>query len=114
MNHLGKKFIIKVLINSFRDFDQFAKKIAQDFKNYIKTNNSEYVDKLKSFLNEGFENYYEELNKNLQGEYLNQESKQNNIQKTINNNCKEIENLYNKVFILFIIYKIFFSISKLH
>jgi len=77
-----------------------AKKIAQDFKNFIKTNNSDYSEKLKKFLNEGFQNYYDEINKKLQDEYMTQESKQNNIQQAIDNTCKEIENLHLKVKII--------------
>lgn len=76
----------------FRDFDLSAKKLAAEFKNFIKTNNNEYCEKLKNFLNDGFKSYYEEINKKLQDELLSNESKENNLQKMVDGSFKEIEN----------------------
>lgn len=92
----GNKIAI-VFIFSKRDFDLSAKKYAQEFKNYIKSNNADYTNKLKGFLNEGLQNYYQEIMKKLNEEYLNQEAKQNNIQQAIDNTIKDIDNLNLKV-----------------
>lgn len=86
-------------MSSTREFDISAKKAAEEFKGFIKTKNKDCADKMKHFLNEGFQNYYEELTKKLNDEFTNQESHQNKIQDKIHNEINDIEKLHVKVII---------------
>lgn len=84
--------------NKSIDYDSSAKKLAQDFKTFIKSHNAEYAEKLKAFLGENFSKYHEVLSNNLNDQLSKQESKQNKVQDKIDKCNRKIKNMEEKVF----------------
>jgi hypothetical protein len=80
-----------------KDTEIFKKKVGEEFKSLIKTSSTQYMDKLKENLHEGFKQYYEELNKCIANELLTQEGQQKDLHDKIDFHEKKLCNVCSKI-----------------
>jgi hypothetical protein len=79
------------------EYDVTAKQLAQDFKKFIKSQNEEYSEKLKSFLGNNFLKYNDLLSNKIQDQVSLQDSKQNELQSKIDKCKNKIKSMEEKV-----------------
>jgi len=77
--------------------DITARKVATEFKNFLKINNKTYSDNLKNTLLAGFREYYDDLNKKVIEEHQKQDLQQKNIHDKADNYDDKITFLTEKV-----------------
>jgi len=73
--------------------DVSAKKVASEFKNFLKNNNKTYSENLKNLLITGFREYYEDLNKKAAEELQKQEIQQKNVHNRVDNYDDKLSSL---------------------
>jgi hypothetical protein len=76
-----------------RDTEILKKKIGTDFKSFIKNSSNDYMKKLLEVVQNGFIDYYDELNKRVIDELNSQETQQKNLHEKIEKYEKSIESI---------------------